>query len=174
MQNRRGASLSVCLLFNRSQAASGKNTPLALPGSHTPGNQELPRAPRLQDQVAMCSVGSDVAVGCKEAQKPHQAGGPGPGPSLPGQLCSPGWGTGLCGSAGVAHPGVGHLPPRPAGNTLPTGGQQRSSPRNPSLGTVTGLGAPEEGWRLVSRVASAPHPTVVRPVMGKTSGRHRG
>lgn len=58
----RDSSLSLFLLLNRNQAASGMNTPAALPGSQTPGNWELLRAPRLQDQADMLNRRSYVGA----------------------------------------------------------------------------------------------------------------
>lgn len=125
--------------FQQKPGCFSDNTPAPLPSAQT---QELPRAPRLQHQVGMHSLGSDMALG-GHSEAPETASG-----SRVLARPSPAWrpplshlweqALGLRGQMAVASPG--HWPGL-QGVCLPTGGRAESS-----LGcSEPALGEPKEG-----------------------------
>lgn len=69
VQKRKGTLFESVSTFRQKPGCIWEEPPAALPGSQTPGNQALRRAPRLQGQVDKRSLGLDVALGRREAQE---------------------------------------------------------------------------------------------------------
>lgn len=138
-EEERDSSSSLFLLLNRNQAASGMNTPAALPGSQTPGNWELLRAPRLQDPSGRAQ--SEVRRERLAAGRPRRQW-----QEVPGQAPSPPSRGGQCKACvdelGWRVQGAG---PRLQAGPCLWANRQRSSPANPNLRDQRGM-KPSRQW----------------------------
>lgn len=128
VQKRKGTLFESVSTFRQKPGCIWDEPPAALPGSPTPGNQALLRAPRLQDQADKRNLGLDVALGRREAQE-TVAGWRSLAKPRPAQLWRPA--QGLRGRTGLARPGCWA---QAAGGTLPMGGWAEEQPSEPQPG----------------------------------------